>query len=474
MSRLAVVGDVILDRDLVGDVSRICPDAPAPVVDLRESRERPGGAGLAAVLLAGSGHDVTLLTSAGPDPDGAAVRQLLTTVHVVDVTTVTSTRSVTRVRSGGQSLLRIDREGGRLAADAAVDTLAIETALESADAVLVSDYGAGVASHPQVREALRRAAARRPLVWDPHPRGPVPVPGAAVVTPNRAEARHFAAEAGADEPARRHLDATAEALRRRWQVHAVSATDGAHGVFTALAGSPPVFVPTPSAHPGDTCGAGDRFAGAVAAALADGSVITEAVAAAVEDTAAWLAAGGVASLAASPAGAPQSPGTRPADGTRPTDALGVAAAVRAAGGTVVATGGCFDVVHAGHVASLQAARRLGDCLVVLLNSDDAVRRLKGPTRPVHGVADRIAVLRSLECVDAVMVFDDVTPEAALDRLRPDVWAKGGDYAEATLPEAALVQSWGGRVVLLPYLPGRSTTSILNRSRPTRSRAGERS
>ncbi|MDP9399355.1 MAG: D-glycero-beta-D-manno-heptose 1-phosphate adenylyltransferase, partial [Actinomycetota bacterium] len=144
----------------------------------------------------------------------------------------------------------------------------------------------------------------------------------------------------------------------------------------------------------------------------------------------------------------------------------VLARVRAAGGTVVATGGCFDLLHAGHVATLRAARALGQCLVVCLNSDASVRRLKGPERPLQRQEDRARVLEALECVDAVVVFDEDTPEALLDALRPDVWAKGGDYAGVELPESRLLQSWGGQAVVLPYLDGRSTTSLVAAARST--------
>jgi rfaE bifunctional protein nucleotidyltransferase chain/domain len=144
----------------------------------------------------------------------------------------------------------------------------------------------------------------------------------------------------------------------------------------------------------------------------------------------------------------------------PRSAEAVVARVRSRGGTVVATGGCFDVLHAGHLASLEAARDLGDCLVVLLNSDASVRRLKGPGRPVHAAADRARLLEALGCVDAVAVFEDDDPVDTLERLRPDVWVKAGDYAVEDLPEAATVERAGGRVVLVPYLGGHSTTSIL--------------
>jgi rfaE bifunctional protein nucleotidyltransferase chain/domain len=139
----------------------------------------------------------------------------------------------------------------------------------------------------------------------------------------------------------------------------------------------------------------------------------------------------------------------------------VAEGVRRPGGWVVATGGCFDVLHAGHLQSLEAARGLGDALVVLLNSDASVRRLKGAGRPVQTEEDRARLLLGLECVDAVAVFDEDDPSALLDELRPDIWAKGGDYAGVVLTEAGLVRSWGGRVVLLPYLAGRSTTALLS-------------
>jgi rfaE bifunctional protein nucleotidyltransferase chain/domain len=131
---------------------------------------------------------------------------------------------------------------------------------------------------------------------------------------------------------------------------------------------------------------------------------------------------------------------------------------------VVATGGCFDILHAGHVSCLEAARSLGDALVVLLNSDASVRRLKGPSRPLLTAADRARVLEALEFVDAVVVFDEDTPAEVLDRLRPDVWAKGGDYAGASLPEAAVLRRWGGQAVVLPYLDGHSTTALVERSR----------
>ncbi|MFL6127819.1 MAG: D-glycero-beta-D-manno-heptose 1-phosphate adenylyltransferase, partial [Mycobacteriales bacterium] len=189
---------------------------------------------------------------------------------------------------------------------------------------------------------------------------------------------------------------------------------------------------------------------AVAARLAAGGLPSEAVTAGVAAASAYVGAGGPAALPPLPG-----PGADPASGVDE-----VVRHTRAAGGTVVATGGCFDLLHAGHVATLEAARRLGDCLVVCVNSDDSVRRLKGPSRPLVPVRDRVRVLAALGSVDAVTVFDEDTPLAVLDRIRPDVWVKGGDYTASALPETELLAGWGGQVVVVPYLEGRSTSRLV--------------
>ena len=172
---------------------------------------------------------------------------------------------------------------------------------------------------------------------------------------------------------------------------------------------------------------------------------------------------------AGPGPRPRAPGAGPA-GVPPSgspEAEALARGVRAGGGTVVAAGGCFDLLHAGHVRMLEAARALGDCLIVCLNSDASVRRLKGPGRPVAPVADRVAVLSGLACVDAVAVFDEDTPEPALERLRPHLFVKGADYRAGDLPEARALARWGGEAVVVPFLEGRSTTILVQ----TLARAG---
>jgi D-beta-D-heptose 7-phosphate kinase / D-beta-D-heptose 1-phosphate adenosyltransferase len=445
---LVVVGDALLDRDLEGTVERLSPDAPVPVVDAPVSRARPGGAGLAALLAARDGWEVVLVTALADDEPGRELRRLLgdAGVVVLDLGLAGSTPEKVRVRAAGRSLLRLDHGGpagpvGPLSEEAA-------RALRSAAGVLVADYGRGMSAEASVRAALA-GRGRAPVVWDPHPRGAAPSAGVALATPNAAEAAAFAPDAAdGDEVAA--VTARARALVARWEAGAVAVTLGRRGALLSGAAGAPLLVPAPPVPLADPCGAGDRFASAAAAALADGAVPSEAVEVAVARASAFVAAGGAAGLATA---------VPPAD-ARPADATALVERVRAEGGTVVATGGCFDLLHAGHVAMLQAARRLGDCLVVCLNGDDSVRRLKGPDRPLQPASDRAAVLLALDCVDAVVVFDEDTPVEALERLRPSVFAKGADYAGADLPEARALARWGGQVVAVPYLQGRSTTRLV--------------
>lgn len=451
MNRVVVVGDTLLDRDIEGTVERVCPDAPVPVVDARSVRARPGGAGLAAALLAADGRAVTLLTALADDDGGRELAELLRRlgIEVRDIGLSGPTPEKVRIRAAGQSLLRLDH-GSELGDIGELSDQA-RHCLVGAGAVLVADYGRGMAAHPEVRAALAALPARTPLVWDPHPRGPEPIAGVRLATPNAAEAARLVPDIGGHPITA--ASARGAALVRRWDAAAVAVTLGERGALLVGRDGPPLLVPAPRVEGGDPCGAGDRFAGGAAAALADGSLVSEAVEAGVLAASSFVAAGGAA------AALPASDRPAPAD-PRPSSAEQLIAEVRAGGGTVVATGGCFDLLHAGHVGMLQAARRLGDCLVVCLNGDDSVRRLKGADRPLQHQDDRAAVLLALDCVDAVAIFDEDTPVEVLERLRPEVFCKGADYAVTDLPEARTLARWGGQAVVLPYLQGRSTTRLV--------------
>jgi rfaE bifunctional protein nucleotidyltransferase chain/domain len=440
---IVVVGDSLLDRDLDGACERVAPDAPVPVVDASSAAARPGGAALAATMLTGDGHDVVLVTAVAGDAVGLELVDLLRErdVDVVNLGASGRTAEKVRVRAGGLPVTRVDY-GGRSTQGIGPLSRAARRAIEGAASVLVADYGRGITSSPDVRGALAGVARRVPRVWDPHPRGAPPVPGMWLATPNRAEARHFAPGVEGDS-IRAHAE-RARRLAREWAVTAgVSVTLGEGGALLVHDEEPPLVAPCPPAT-GDPCGAGDRFASAAAALLAEGALPSEAVVGAVVAASAFVADGALSRF-----------GTCRATGTVPWQVP------RPQRGSVVATGGCFDILHAGLVATLEGARRLGDRLVVLLNSDASVRRLKGDGRPINTAADRAAVLRALGCVDEVIVFDEDTPVAALERLRPDVFVKGGDYSSRSLPEAAAMAAWGGEVVVLPYVEGRSTTGLLS-------------
>lgn len=467
--RVAVVGDVLLDRDVDGSVTRLAPDAPVPVVDVAEVRQSPGGAGLAALLCA-QRADVVLVAPLADDADGQELRRQLADVAVVPLRHEGPTRRKTRVRSSGQGLVRVDDGGPGTPLDVDEATAErVRNAIACCDAVLVADYGGGVTLEPLLREVLAESAARVPLVWDPHPRGGEPVPGTALVTPNAAEAERAARRLPlppADEDT--EVPAVADVLRRAWDARAVSVTAGDRGAFVAT--RPPGdgtdegpgvirHLPTQPAQGADPCGAGDRFAATVADRMARGDEATTAVREGVVAASAWVASGGADGFRRAREAARQ-----PVERSRPESLEELGARLRAAGGVLVATSGCFDLLHAGHVTMLDTARQLGEHLVVLVNSDRSVRRLKGPERPVVPLADRLRVLEGLASVDAAVVLDDDEPSAAVAALRPDIWAKGGDYTWSELPEAAVVRSYGGRVVTLPYLQGRSTTGLVSQVR----------
>lgn len=439
---VVVVGDALLDRDLVGRARRLAPDAPVPVLDDPCEHVRPGGAALAAVLAARTGATVTLVAAVADDDAGAQLRDALALEGVVLVAVPLdgATPEKVRIHADHHPLARLDyaTTAGRVGP---VPEAAL-AAVERADALLVADYGRGLAAVGAVRTVVTDAARRIAVVWDPHARGGPAVPNTTVVTPNRAE---LAAHTGRVIATISDAIAAARELAMAWRVQQVAVTMGDAGAVLVDAVHPALVVPTAPAR-GDPCGAGDCFGAHVTVALANGAVVSEAVSEAVGAATAFVARGGARVIATRGADPRRRDRSRVATDRTPS--------------RVVATGGCFDLLHAGHVQLLAHARALGDRLVVLLNSDASIRRLKGPTRPLQPQSDRVAVLRALECVDAVEIFEEDTPVRALERLRPAVWVKGGDYALADLVEAPVVARWGGECVIVPYLAGRSTTALL--------------
>jgi D-beta-D-heptose 7-phosphate kinase/D-beta-D-heptose 1-phosphate adenosyltransferase len=285
-----VVGDVLLDRDIDGTVDRLCPEAPVPVLSERSVHERPGGAGLAAMFLAQEvPDDVVLVGALSSDPAGQRLRELLhrAGIRVVAGPMRGPTPEKIRLRAGNHLLLRLDRgDGAGQLGPVPPEAVA---ALRMARAILVSDYGRGVTALPALSAALHEAAGRIPVVWDPHPRGSVPVPGLRLVTPNRAEAAGFVVALPPVSSNASH----AVTLLRQWKAGAVAVTAGEDGAVLAVSGGSPVDVPAPFPANGDPCGAGDRFAATALCSLAAGMSTMDAVRSAVEAATAYVAAGGV-------------------------------------------------------------------------------------------------------------------------------------------------------------------------------------
>jgi D-beta-D-heptose 7-phosphate kinase / D-beta-D-heptose 1-phosphate adenosyltransferase len=472
--RLCIIGDALLDIDWEGEVRRVCRDAPAPVVDAPVETARAGGAGLAATLAAGAGAEVTLVTALSRDADGRRLAELLAAagVDVVDLRLDGPTPVKLRVRSGGQSLARVDRGCEPVVAPGSWNDAAT-AAIASADAVLVSDYGRGMAALEPVAE-IEGIGGGRPVVWDPHSDGARPPAAVTLATPNAGEASGLLGQGGSPPSATPEVVALAGAVSTALGCP-VALTAGERGAVLAEESALPVVVPSQAAQ-GDPCGAGDAFSVAAALALAGGASAREAVEEATAAAGAYVAREERAVDTGERSGSRKTAGpgarrtvvplARPGDSA--ARAVAEVAAVRLTGGVVVAAGGCFDLLHAGHVRLLEQARGLGDHLVVLINGDESVRRLKGRGRPLNPVDDRVAVLRSLTCVDEVVVFDEDTPSEALRALRPHLFVKGADYQGAEIEERQVLAPWGGQVVLVPLVEGRSTTRLIH----TAAAAGE--
>jgi rfaE bifunctional protein nucleotidyltransferase chain/domain len=459
---LCVVGDALLDVDWNGTVDRVCRDAPAPVLETPAERARPGGAALAAVLAAASGARVTLVTALSDDADGHRLADLLrgAAVRIVDLGLDGPTPVKLRLRAGEQSIARVDKGCSPIVPPGPWSSAA-GAAIAEADALLVSDYGRGVAALPEVAAVV--SSFPGPTVWDPHRNGPRPPIATTLATPNHVEAHHLAGYAGPPPDRLPEVVALARSLTARLGCRA-AVTAGLLGAVVTDGRSAPTVVPTIPVH-GDACGAGDQFAASAVLALAEGACVVTAVERAVADARAFVAGGDEAAMrgSGSAALAGHDPVVRlhPVPMAAATDTAATAAAVRRAGGLVIAAGGCFDVLHTGHVRLLEEARQLGDYLVVCLNGDDSVRRLKGPGRPLNLAEDRATVLRSLASVDAVIVFDEDTPCRVLRALRPHLFVKGADYRGVDLEEREVLAEWGGQVVLLPLIGGRSTTRLIS-------------
>ncbi|BCB90857.1 D-glycero-beta-D-manno-heptose 1-phosphate adenylyltransferase [Phytohabitans suffuscus] len=451
-----VVGDVMVDEWRFADAERISREAPAPVLTLRRHQVCAGGAGNAAANLAALGARAALAAVVGPDPAGERLAARLASDGVEDRMIRVPGRSTAvkrRFHAAGQIVAREDEPGGGPLPPDAVDGL-VRTLERAPEAVLVvADYGLGGLPEPVRRWIVRHRDRFGLVALDAHDPRPWRDLAPAVMTPSLAEA---SLAAGRALPAQ----ALARALREEFGAGVVAVTLG--GAGAVVAGADAVHTTRAEAAPeAHTVGAGDAYLAALTLALATGAPVE--VAAEVAQAAAGV---GVACEGTCVCDAEPLRAALTGQGTV-VEADGLDRVVRrrrAEGARVVFTNGCFDVLHRGHVSYLRQARDLGDLLVVAVNSDAGVRRLKGPGRPVVPVEDRVAVLAALSCVDHVVVFEEESPAALIERVRPDLYVKGGDYPPELVPEAALVRRLGGEVRTLGYVPDRSTSAIIDRIR----------
>lgn len=468
--RVAVVGDVMLDCYLHGSLDRISPEAPVPVVEIARQTYQLGGAANVAACLSALGARVQLAGLVGHDEAGERLlrdaRQAGIDVDLVCSDPRRPTTCKTRVVARNQQLLRLDRESREpLSGDLERVFLdGLRSSVEWAEAVVLSDYAKGVLTSP-VCSAVLRAAQEKPVVVDPKRLPWRQYRGATVLKPNRSEAEQFAQFPIADDPSAARA---AEEIASSLEVRHVLITRGSAGMTLASRDAAADRVTTHHLTSQrhelvDVTGAGDVVAATLATAMAAGASAWEA--AQLANVAAGVKVGKFGAASVTPEEILDAAGHGRTSSAQKIMSLHEAASlVRARqtqGQRVVFTNGCFDLLHMGHVTCLERAKQLGDVLIVGLNSDASVRRLKGSRRPVQKQADRAQIIASQASVDAVVLFDEDTPLELIRAIRPDVLAKGADYARReAIAGWDLVESWGGSVVLIDLVEGRSTTRIL--------------
>ena len=452
----------MLDRYLFGGTERISPEAPVPVVQVCETDDRAGGAANVAVNLASLGVDTTLVGMVGQDDEAAALKAVLERQNIkcrFEAVAKWPTTTKTRVQSRGQQLIRLDREErGASDGDALLNSL--QQALKSASAVVLSDYGKGALANVSAMIELCRNASI-PVFVDPKGSDFDKYRGATVLTPNQSEFESVAGVCDSDD----ELVARARTMISELELGALLVTRSEKGMLLVEASDEPVFLSTRAREVFDVTGAGDTVIAVLAGALASGESM--AAAAALSNLAAGLVVRkiGVASVSPSEIRAVLHQRGQGGRGLVTEAELAVMVSeAKLQNESIVMTNGCFDFLHAGHVAYLEEAKSLGDRLIVAVNDDESVRRLKGDDRPVNALQDRMAVLAGLAAVDWVVSFSEDTPARLIQMMLPDVLVKGGDYRTDDIAGAKDVLSNGGEVRVLAFREGHSSSNIIDKLR----------
>jgi D-beta-D-heptose 7-phosphate kinase/D-beta-D-heptose 1-phosphate adenosyltransferase len=449
-TRVVVAGDVMLDRYLFGSTGRISPEAPVPVVHVHETDDRPGGAANVAVNLASLGVSTNLVGVVGKDAAADSLKAIMVErgiscdfAYSDDRPTITKTR----VQSRGQQLIRLDEENvTAMPGDAMVETLSGR--LGGAGAVILSDYGKGALSDVTAMIAQCRETGI-PVLVDPKGTDFTRYRGASLLTPNQAEFEAVAGRCDSDED----LVDRARAMMDDLDLDALLVTRSEKGMLLVEKGARPLFLSTQAREVYDVTGAGDTVIATLAGALASGQDLASA--AALANIAAGLVVRKIGVATVTPGELSAALHQRGQGGRGLVDLDTLLALVdesRSRNERIVMTNGCFDVLHAGHVAYLEEAKSLGDRLIVAVNDDDSVRRLKGETRPINALEDR----------DWVVAFAEDTPAKLMKAVLPDVLVKGGDYKPEEIVGAKEVQENGGEVRALAFRDGHSSSRIIDK------------
>jgi D-beta-D-heptose 7-phosphate kinase / D-beta-D-heptose 1-phosphate adenosyltransferase len=469
-TRVLCVGDVMLDRFVYGVVSRISPEAPVPVLKQTRAASMPGGAANVARNLASLGLQAVVAGAIGQDEAGAELSVRLRetpgiSAHMV-VLQHRPTTLKTRLIAGGQQLLRLDAEDlgePDLVAEAAIIAV-IKDVAPSVSAILISDYAKGLITPSVIAAILEAAAAHTlPVIADPKGADFARYGAVDILKPNASE---LAAAMGLPTGTHAEVEHALSAAQRSLPARSIIVTRAAQGMSYVCAGGEPGHVTGQAREVFDVSGAGDTSLAALAAAIVAGASLEEAVNVAILASGIAVGKSGTATVSALELlDALEVPQRASSAGVLSADAMvGQIERWREGGLRIGFTNGVFDILHPGHVRVLEESRRHCDRLIVGLNSDASVKRLKGPQRPVNDAASRAQVLCGLSAVNGVVIFDDETPLSLITALKPDVLIKGGDYTRETIVGAGLVEARGGEVVVVPLVPGQSTTSIIARSR----------
>lgn len=463
-----VIGDLMLDRYLIGEVERISPEAPVPVVLLKQENERAGGAANVAANLSLLGIRTTMAGIIGDDAEGRALLDMLRELNI-DSAIVTSQQrpsvTKTRILGGHQQMMRLDKES-RLAftesENNALHEQISQAIAQKPDVIILSDYAKGVLSDALCQAVIAQAKALGiPVLVDPKGRDYTKYQGATALTPNKKETSEACGIDAMDTD--RLLQAAAD-LRDRLGLAFLAVTRGEEGI-SLLEQNETIHIPAAAKQVFDVSGAGDTVIATLAAGLVHG--LSHRQAFELANIAAGIVVGKVGTVPVNReellAELISQDSVEQADKICELETLlGRVRQWRQQKKRIVFTNGCFDLLHAGHVTYLEAARKTGDKLILGLNTDRSVSALKGPSRPVIHEADRARVLAALEAVDAVILFDEDTPLQLIDAIRPDVIVKGSDYSEDQVVGGKEVKSWGGKVALIDIVPGRSTSNIIEK------------